>query len=150
MTDLFVVGEFPAPLAGMPLPADDVDWRALHRRGFRRVIRLHPTAYDPTPLAADDVVLEDLYGGRTPVDEYGERARVLEAAQLAASYVRGGEGVVVHCVGGTGRTGTVVACTLRALGWSADEAIAAVRAHRPRWPESPWQEEVVRSVAMRP
>ena len=103
VTGLFVVTETPALLAGMPLPADDTDWRALHRLGFRHVIRLHPR-----------------------------------------------EGAVVHCLGGTGRTGTVLACALQRLGWSADEAIAAVRAHRPRWPESPWQEEVVRSAAMRP
>jgi len=50
----------------------------------------------------------------------------------------------VHCVGGTGRTGTVLAGALRVLGRSADDAIAAVRGHRPGWPESAWQEQVVR------
>jgi hypothetical protein len=39
----------------------------------------------------------------------------------------------------------VLACALRQLGRSADEAIATVQTHRPRWPESPWQEVVVRS-----
>jgi len=50
----------------------------------------------------------------------------------------------VHCVGGTGRTGTVLASALRRLGRSADAAIDTVRMHRPHWPESPWQEDVVR------
>ena len=42
-----------------------------------------------------------------------------------------GKNVVVHCRGGLGRTGTVAACVLVALGnHSADEAIGAVRAAR--------------------
>ncbi len=32
-------------------------------------------------------------------------------------------GVIVHCVGGTGRTGTVLGCVLRELGKSANEII---------------------------
>ena len=47
---LFVVLEVPAPLAGMSFPAPETDWPALHRLGFRRVVRLHPSDYDPTPL----------------------------------------------------------------------------------------------------
>ena len=90
-------------------------------------------------------MLEDLYGGAAPRDPAAEKRKVWEAAELVAEHVSRGEGVVVHCVGGTGRTGTVLACTLRRLGRSADEAIATVRQYRPHWPESPWQEEVVRS-----
>ncbi len=143
-SSLFVVTEIPAPLGGMAFPTPQTDWRALHERGFRHVIRLHPAAYDAAPLEAHDVALEDLHGGLTPRDAAAEERRVWETADLTAAYLRKREGVVVHCVGGTGRTGTVVACALRLLGRSADEAIDAVRAHRPRWPESRWQEEVVR------
>jgi nicotinamidase-related amidase len=38
--------------------------------------------------------------------------------------------VVVHCVGGLGRAGTIAACTLRALGSSAADAIEQIRATR--------------------
>lgn len=38
-----------------------------------------------------------------------------------------GEIVAVHCRGGTGRTGTVVAACLVKLGYSAEDAIAAVQ-----------------------
>ncbi|PZV21910.1 MAG: hypothetical protein DCF21_01395 [Leptolyngbya sp.] len=38
-----------------------------------------------------------------------------------------GETVAVHCRGGTGRTGTVVAACLVKLGYSAEDAIAAVQ-----------------------
>jgi hypothetical protein len=132
-------------LAGMAFPAADFDWCALHARGFDLVVRLHPADYDAAPLAVRDVPLEDLHGGATPSDPDAEWARVWDAARIAADAVERGEGVVVHCCGGTGRTGTVVACALRLRGRSADEAIATVKAHRPDWPESAWQEATVRS-----
>jgi hypothetical protein len=145
IASLFVVTETPALLAGMAFPRPEIDWQLLHDRGFRRVLRLHPADYDPAPLVAHDVVLQDLYGGAAPQDATAEERRIWEAAVFAAENVVRGEGVVVHCVGGTGRTGTVLACALRQLGRSADDAIDIVRKHRPHWPESPWQEEVVRS-----
>jgi hypothetical protein len=145
ISSLFVVAETPAPLAGMAFPPPETDWKAIHRRGFAHVVRLHPGDYNAAPLIAHDFALEDLYGGATPRDAEAERRRIWNAAHLAAELVNGGEGVVVHCIGGTGRTGTVLACALRELGRSADEAIASVREHRPRWPESPWHEDVVRA-----
>jgi hypothetical protein len=144
IASLFVVTDTPALLAGMAFPEPELDWPALHSLGFRHVVRLHTADYDAAPLSAHDIALEDLHGGLIPREPDGERRRVWQAAQLTANYVASGAGVVVHCVGGTGRTGTVLACALRLLGCAADEAIDAVRAQRPRWPESPWQEEVVR------
>jgi hypothetical protein len=144
IASLFVVTDTPARLAGMAFPDPELDWAALQSLGFRHVVRLHVADYDPAPLTAHDVALEDLHGGLLPRDADAERRCVWQAARLTANYAASGAGVVVHCVGGTGRTGTVLACALRALDHSVDEAIDAVRAQRPRWPESPWQEEVVR------
>jgi hypothetical protein len=129
----------------MAFPPPKTNWHALHVQGLAHVVRLHPADYDPAPLLAHDVVLEDLYGGAEPQDPEAEHRTIWDAAALVAELVSRGEGVVVHCVGGTGRTGTVLACALRRLGRSADEAIATVRQYRPHWPESPWQEQVVRS-----
>jgi hypothetical protein len=144
IASLFVVKDSPARLAGMAFPDPELDWLVLHDQGFRHVVRLQAADYDPAPLIAHDIALEDLHGGLTPRNGDEERRRVWRAAQLAADYVASADGVVVHCVGGTGRTGTVLACALVRLGHSVDAAIDAVRAQRPRWPESPWQEEVVR------
>ncbi len=55
---------------------------------------------------------------------------------------------MVHCHGGTGRTGTVLGCVLRELGVQAAEVIDFLdRVHKargkPGWPESSWQRELV-------
>lgn len=42
-----------------------------------------------------------------------------------------GRAVLVHCRGGYGRTGTMLACYLVSRGWEAEKAIAEVRARRP-------------------
>jgi protein-tyrosine phosphatase len=56
-----------------------------------------------------------------------------------------GQNVVVHCRGGLGRTGTVTACALVALGrHSADEAIGAVRETRKGTVQTREQEDFVR------
>lgn len=61
----------------------------------------------PTNEAAFRVLIERLYG-----------------------LVVAGERVVVHCKGGFGRTGLVVAAVLVRMGYTADEAIALTRATR--------------------
>lgn len=59
--------------------------------------------------------------------------------------MRQGKNVVVHCRGGLGRTGTVAACVLVALGrHTANDAIKAVRKARRKTIQTYDQEEFVR------
>jgi protein-tyrosine phosphatase/nicotinamidase-related amidase len=62
--------------------------------------------------------------------------------------IQGGGRVLLHCVGGLGRSGTAAACYLVARGMNPDDAIAAVRrARSPRAIESALQERFVRGFA---
>ena len=59
------------------------------------------------------------------------------------SRLRAGETVVVHCMGGLGRSGLVAACTLVADGRTPDRAVADVRRARPGAIETAAQEREV-------
>jgi atypical dual specificity phosphatase len=61
-----------------------------------------------------------------------------------------GQRVAVHCGGGLGRTGTLLACYLvSSAGLTPDEAIARVRAARPGSIETEEQEQAIRRYAQR-
>ena len=79
------------------------------------------------------------------VPKEAEAEEYEEFIRSIVSRMRDGKNVVVHCRGGLGRTGTVAACVLVALGdHSADEAIGAVRAARRGTVQTRNQEEFVR------
>ena len=66
-----------------------------------------------------------------------------------ADALASGRRVAVHCGGGLGRTGTLLACYLVSAGCAPDEAIRRVRAARPGSIETPEQEQAVRRYAQR-
>ena len=141
----YTVLEVPAPLAGMVRPSDRTPWERLAATGFRYVVCLTDDApsYDPAPIEVlHSVRLVDLAGGLTPAEPEAERRRILDAVDRVYGAIRSGRGVIVHCAGGTGRTGTVVGGVLRRLGYASDDVRAYLsRLHRTRqtdWPESPW------------
>ena len=151
--DFYLVTRDPAPLAGMAYPDwEGLSWGALAELGLVHVVCLSEQriAYVPSPLAPPfHMPLEDLFGGRYPKEPDREETKVRRAAAAALAWLRAGEGVVVHCDGGTGRTGTVLGCVLRGLGCSAEEVLVYLdRITKDRggeqWPESPWQGDVVR------
>jgi len=142
----------PAPLAGMPLPLPPwPEWESFYAAGFRWVVCLcsdHPR-YDPAPLGhLAKVELADLVEGGEPEDPEMEERGICILGKRVHGKLSLGEGVIVHCAGGRGRTGTVLGIALRRFGYSAAEIVAYLDAlHRTRgktgWPESPWQREVV-------
>jgi protein-tyrosine phosphatase len=73
---------------------------------------------------------------RTPRDPAAAAAQIVEAHRRA----RSGERVEVACHGGTGRTGTVIACMAVLAGCPAEDAVAWTRSHyRRRAVETPGQ-----------
>lgn len=144
----------PAPLLGMVRPSAATPWDALRSAGVRSVVCLtdDAPAYDPAPVSpAHSVGLQDLYGGITPSDPPGEERKIALAVDAVVAALHRGDGVVVHCAGGTGRTGTVLGATLIRLGIPAADAVAHIQATAKlrgrQWPESPWQQDLLLRLA---
>lgn len=62
---------------------------------------------------------------------------------FARANIESNKAVAAHCLGGTGRTGTMLACYLVSKGMEPDQAIMEVRRKRPGAIETRWQEEAV-------
>jgi hypothetical protein len=150
--DFYWVVRDPVPLAGMAYPGR-VDWGALAAEGLGHVVCLTHDAprYDASPLTHTAVRLEDLYNSGTPRDPDAEQARIAGAVDAVVSNLEAGTGVVVHCMGGRGRAGTVLGVALVRMGHDPDDVVDYLhkvhvgRGRKDGWPESPWQADVVRS-----
>ena len=150
--DLYWIAREPVALAGMSYPGR-ADWTLLHENGIGHVVCLShdAPAYDPAPCTITAIRLQDLVSGGDPNDPERERALVEDAAADVVAHLERGIGVAVHCMGGRGRTGTVIGVALVTLGHDPDavvahlDRVAAARGRR-GWPESPWQSAVVGSV----
>lgn len=147
--ELYWVVRTPAPLAGMSYPRR-TEWQRLYDVGLHHVVCLthaEPT-YDPAPLGVTAVCLQELLTRPQPDEPDIERARVHDAATVVVERLGAGEGVVVHCYAGRGRTGTVIGCALVMLGHESATVVDWLhRVQRTRgkrgWPEQDWQEQVV-------
>jgi hypothetical protein len=142
----------PVPIAGMAYPAKSTRWLALGRLGFRHVICLTAVKpkYSPSPLQiAYAIDLEDQLGRKRPTDPQREERCIRKAVDAALDKIRAREGLVIHCVGGTGRTGTVIGCLLRAVGCKGQDVLGYLdeinkaRGHSEGWRESDWQRDLV-------
>jgi protein-tyrosine phosphatase len=147
----YVVTDQPALLAGMYRPDAQVPWGLLSDKGYTDVFCLasETLGYDPAPLRQHRIDMEDLHFGNEPGDPKKEEDLVRETSAEVLDMIKNGHGVIVHCYGGNGRTGTVIGCTLKALGYPVDDIISyydrlAKMRGRPGWPESPWQSRMVR------
>jgi hypothetical protein len=149
--DLYWVSRVPVVIVGMAYPGR-ADWTQLHAEGVGHVVCLTHDAvpYKASPCTATAFRLQDLVSGGPPPDPERERAIVERAADDVVEHARRGIGVAVHCMGGRGRTGTVLGVALVRLGYTPDAVVdylhrVAVGRGRRGWPESPWQAEVVRT-----
>jgi atypical dual specificity phosphatase len=100
----------------------------LARQGVTVLLNLHERAHDPLRLAS--------YGFRevhVPVRDFTapSAAQLEKALTTITQSVDGGHVIAVHCGGGLGRTGTVLACYLVQQGWTSQDAIDQVRTIRP-------------------
>ena len=150
--NFYVVLKEPVLLAGMSHPRKATPWEKIGEAGFSNVVCLSSPEvnYDPYPLKVlFSAELEDLYHGYDPEDPEREERLIRQATAIIRNKMDEGEGIVVHCVGGIGRTGTVLGCVLKDLGFSVGEVLNyldEINMHRGfgGWPETEWQEKMVR------
>lgn len=131
-------------LIGSSNPAD-ADLEAFYAQGFRTIICLlddaeQQTNYDVTAAASigyrrHTIPILDYHA--PTADQVWEFVRLVETESTSGS-------VLVHCQGGTGRTGTMAAAYWIAKGLSAEHAVAKVRAIRPHAVETDEQMAVLR------
>ena len=107
--------------------------------------------YDAAPCSVTALRLQDLASGGSPAEPESEQVLVRRAADDVVDHLTRGIGVAVHCMGGRGRTGTVIGVALVRLGHAPSDVVeylhaTAVARGRRGWPESPWQEALVRTT----
>ena len=141
-------------LAGMGDPTGiAIPWANLYALGFGYIVCLNTEKprYNPGPLKfLGSTSLEDLYGGREPHQPDLEKQAYLNIAKMVTDNLRAKvvthRGVIVHCTGGVGRTGTVIGLVLANLGFDISKIKECL--HTQGWPEgSKWQESLLTGYA---
>jgi len=152
---VFVVGSFPGCLVGMAYPPQNLPWLKLHEMGVQKVVCLcnQRPNYHPNPCEFGFCTdLEDLVGGFWPEDPEAEGAKVNAAVDATLRLISANTGTVVHCIGGRGRTGTVIGGVLVRLGMPVADVQSYLdglsrQAGKDGWPESPWAIRFLETLA---
>ena len=133
---------------GCAYPRTERAMAVLSGRGVRLLVNLHARPHDQARLRRHD--LREVH---LPVKDFTapSPAQVERGVDAILGALAAGEAAAVHCGGGLGRTGALLACYLASSeGYDAGEAIRLVRALRPGSVETPNQAAAVDAWTRRP
>ena len=134
----------PGEVVACAYPRTEAALAALRMGGVRHVVNLHTR---PHPRGA--LERHGMRETHLPVPDFAAPAPAAlrhGVLSIEQSLARGSR-VAVHCGGGRGRTGTLLACLLVARGYDPAEAIAEVRRARAGAVETRGQEAAVHAFA---
>ena len=126
-------------LAGSAIPTskDEVNW--IQEEGVKSIVTIREEALE-FPLPAEMKYLH-VHSNDMGVPEFDD---LINAVDFIHQRITNNEPVMVHCLAGLGRTGTILACYLiKYQKLSADDSIQKVRESRPGSIQSFPQEEII-------
>ena len=123
--------------SGIPTSIEEVQW--IIWQGVKSIITIREEPLDDDWIK--DVNYLHVMSNDMGVPEFDDLVHVVD---FIHKRITSNEPVMVHCLAGMGRTGTILACYLvKYQNMSADEAIQKVREERPGSIQSYLQEEII-------
>ena len=129
----------PEKLAGSAIPTskDEIKW--LEEEGVKSIVTIREEALE-FPLPSEMKYLH-VHSNDMGVPEFDD---LVYSVDFIHRRITNNEPVLVHCLAGLGRTGTILSCYLvKYQNTSAEEAIRKIREERPGSIQSYPQEEII-------
>ena len=126
-------------LAGSAIPTskEEIDW--LKEEGVKSIVTIREEPLDDDWI--DDIEYLHIHSNDMGVPEFDD---LIFSVDFIHQRLENNEPVMVHCLAGLGRTGTILACYLiKYEKMSADDAITKIRKERSGSIQSYSQEEII-------
>ncbi|MGD1995215.1 MAG: dual specificity protein phosphatase family protein [Anaerolineae bacterium] len=117
--------------SGRPIHQQQLAW--LRERGIAAIVSLTERSLRREKLLLHRIDSWGFTYRHIPIaDETApSQAQIDQFVRFVDEMLAQRRGVLAHCAGGYGRTGTMLACYLVSQGWGAEEAMTEVRVRRP-------------------